>query len=189
VLVPIAQSAPRDLFFYVASGAPPATAGPAVRRAVTDLDPNLPIFDIKTLQAQYDLSNWPVRVFGGLFMTFGFAALLMAAAGLYGVMSFAVRRRTQEIGVRMALGADRRRIIRMVVRQGVWQVGVGVALGFGLGGLLGAQMNALLFRVAPWDPIVFGVTIAVLSTAGLLASIIPALRAASVDPLVALRHD
>jgi ABC-type antimicrobial peptide transport system permease subunit len=113
----------------------------------------------------------------------------MAAAGLYGVMSFAVRRRTQEIGVRMALGADRRRIMRMVVRQGIWQVGVGMAIGFGLGGLLGGQMKALLFRVTPWDPIVFGSTIGVLAAAGLAASLIPALRAASVDPLVALRHD
>ncbi len=90
-------------------------------------------------------------------MTFGLAALLLSAAGLYGVMSFAARRRTQEIGVRMALGANRARITWMVVRQGLWQVGVGMALGLGLGGLL--------------------------------ASYVPALRAASIDPLRALRHD
>lgn len=121
-------------------------------------------------------------------MTFGLAALLMSAAGLYGAMSFGVRRRTQEIGVRMALGADRARITRMVVRQGLWQVGLGMALGFGLGGLLGGSLRLLLFQVTPWDPIVFGSTITVLASAGVLASYVPALRAASVDPLRALRH-
>jgi ABC-type antimicrobial peptide transport system permease subunit len=104
-------------------------------------------------------------------------------------MSFAVRRRTQEIGIRMALGADRRRITRMVARQGIWQVGLGVVIGFGFAGLLGGGMRALLFQVQPWDPTVFGGTILVLTLTGLLASLIPALRAAAVDPLRALRHD
>jgi ABC-type antimicrobial peptide transport system permease subunit len=113
----------------------------------------------------------------------------MAAAGLYGVMSFAVRRRTQEIGVRMALGADRRTITRLVLRQGLWQVGAGIVLGFGLGGLLGGAVQPLLLQVNQWDPTVFALTIAVLGGVGLLASYIPALRAASVDPLKALRQD
>ncbi len=189
VFTPLTQTPSRDLMFFAAAGPDPAAAGPTLRRAVMTVDPNLPLFDVNSLQGQFDQSSWPFRVFGGLFMTFGLAALLMAAAGLYGVMSFAVRRRTQEIGVRMALGADRARIVRMVVRQGAWQVGVGVVLGFGLGGFLGSSLKLLLFHVDPWDPAVFGVTIGVLGAAGVLASLVPALRAASVDPLKALRHD
>ena len=189
VFVPYAQAPSRDVTFLVAARGDPAAAGVTVRRAVVEVDPNLPLFEISTLQGRYDQSSWPFRVFGSLFMTFGLSALLMAAAGLYGVMSFAVRRRTEEIGVRMALGADRRRITTMVVTQGIWQVGIGIALGFGAGGYLATLLKLLLFQVRPWDPIVFGCTIAVLSAAGLLASLVPALRAASVDPLVALRRD
>jgi hypothetical protein len=189
VFAPLTQAPARDLMVFAAAGADPVAAGPALRRAVMAVDPNLPLFGVNSLQGQFDQSTWPFRVFGGLFMTFGLAALLMAAAGLYGVMAFAVRRRTQEIGVRMALGADRRRIVRLVVRQGVWQVGIGVILGFGLGGLLASSLRLLLFRVDPWDPAVFGLTVGVLCAAGLAASLVPALRAASVDPLVALRHD
>jgi predicted permease len=188
VLTPLSQSEARDVMFLV-SAASSATGGPALRRAVMEIDPNLPVFGLETLDAMYAQRTWPFRVFGGLFMTFGLAALLMAAAGLYGVMSFAVRRRTQEIGVRMALGADRRRITRMVVGQGLWQVGLGTTVGLGLGWLLGSSLEPLLFRVKPWDPVVFGATMGVLGVAGLLASYIPALRAASVDPIRALRHD
>jgi ABC-type antimicrobial peptide transport system permease subunit len=175
--------------FLVSSAAAAEPMGPALRRAAMEVDPNLPLFDLTTLDAMYAERTWPFRVFGSLFMTFGFAALLLSAAGLYGVMSFAVRRRTQEIGVRMALGADRRRITRMVVRQGLWQVGIGIALGLGLGWYLGSSLQILLYDTKPLDPLVFGTTIAVLGGAGLLASYVPALRAASVDPLRALRHD
>jgi predicted permease len=189
VLTPLAQSDAREVLFLVSSSAPLQMIGPALRLAVMEADPNLPVFDINTLEALFAQRTWPFRVFGGLFMTFGLAALVMAAAGLYGVMSFAVRRRTQEIGVRMALGADRGRITRMVVRQGLWQVGLGMIVGVGLGWLLGSSLQVLLFQVKPYDPAVFGGTIAVLGGVGLLASYVPALRAAAVDPLRALRHD
>ncbi len=185
----LAQRPSRDVTIFADAGGAPSAAGPALRRAVMEVDGNLPIFNMNTLEGQYAQSTWPFRVFGGLFMTFGFASLLMAAAGLYGVMSFAVRRRTQEIGVRMALGANRSRILRLVLKQGVWQVGVGMAVGLGLAGWLGGLMKLLLFQVKPWDAAVFASTAAVLSAAGLLATVIPALRAARVDPLVALRRD
>src|SRR5689334_1642027 len=146
-----------------------------------DLGSSLALFDLRSLRGEYDQSTWPFRVFGGLFMTFGLASLLMAGAGLYGVMSFAVRRRTQEIGVRMALGATRAGIVRMVMRQGAWQVGVGMLVGAGLAGWLGTLLKLLLFQVKPWDPLVFAGTIAVLSGAALSACLVPALRAGSVD--------
>jgi predicted permease len=189
VFLPLAQHVSRDLTIFADAGANATLGGPAVRKAVMEVDPNLPVFNINTLQGQYDQNNWPFRVFGGLFMTFGMASLLMAGAGLYGVMSFAVRRRTQEIGVRMALGASRAGIIAMVVKQGVWQVALGMAVGAGIAGWLGGLLKLLLFQVQPWDLTVFACTIGVLSSAGLLACVVPARRAASVDPLVALRHD
>jgi predicted permease len=189
VLTPITQSESRDAMLLVSAAGAAETIGPEMRRAVMDVDPTLPLFDLNTLSGLYEQRTWPFRVFGGLFMTFGFAALIMSAAGLYGVMSFAVRRRTQEIGVRIALGADRGRITRMVVRQGLWQVGLGIGIGAGLGWLLGSSLQLLLFQVKPGDPMVFGLTIALLALVGLLASYVPAIRAAAVDPITALRHD
>jgi ABC-type antimicrobial peptide transport system permease subunit len=103
-------------------------------------------------------------------------------------MAFGVRTRRQEIGVRMALGADRAKILRMILWQGMWRVMLGVALGLLPAWQLGKLMTALLYRVTPTDPAVFAVTIGVLLAAGFAASTIPALRAASVDPLDALRH-
>jgi ABC-type antimicrobial peptide transport system permease subunit len=131
-----------------------------------------------------------VRLFGGLFLLFGAAALLLAAAGLYGVMAFMVRRRTQEIGVRMALGATQRGVLRLVLWQGFWRVAIGIALGLVPGALVGGLMDGLIGdNISPRDPIVHAATVATLLASGMLASIVPALRAARVDPLVALRHE
>jgi predicted permease len=187
--VPIAQSRSRDVFLFASASGATADLGQTMRRAARDVDPNLPLYNVDTLKAQYDQRSWPYRVFGALFMTFGLAALVMAAAGLYGVIAFGVRRRTQEIGVRMALGAGRPAIIQMILRQAVWQIVIGVGVGFGLGGLLGSSLKLLLFQVSAWDPLVFGGTILVLAGTALVASLIPALRAASIDPLKALRTE
>lgn len=190
VLVPMTQLKSRDVLMLAApSGADPRVLETPVRTMIRDFNPDLPLFDVDTVQGVYAAQTWPFRVFGSLFMSFGLSALLMAAAGLYGVMAFSVQRRTQEIGVRMALGANRGAILRLIMRQGGVIVGLGIAIGAGLGGLLGGQMQQLLFNVEPWDPMVFAVTIAVLGTAGLLASFIPARRAASTDPLAALRSE
>jgi ABC-type antimicrobial peptide transport system permease subunit len=189
VLTPLAQSDTRQVMALVSAAGALEAVAPALRRAAMEVDPDLPLFDLSTLDAMYAQRTWPFRVFGTLFMTFGVAALVMAVAGLYGVMSFGVRRRTQEIGVRMALGADRRRITRMVVRQGIWQVALGMTLGAALGWFLGSSLEILLYQTKPYDPIVFGATIALLGAAGLAASYVPAMRAAAVDPLRALRHE
>jgi putative ABC transport system permease protein len=119
----------------------------------------------------------------------GFAALFLAAIGLYGVMSFSVSRRTREMGVRMALGAQRGDVIRLILRQGAVQLAIGI--GIGLAGAWGVStlLSGVLFGVGPRDPVTFLTTVAVLVLTGLVASWIPALRATRVDPLVAIRTD
>ena len=189
IYVPLAQAMSRGVF-VIARGDGAATSLIApVRAAIAEIDETLPLARPSSLRTMFDSQTWQYRVFGGLFMTFGFASLLLAAAGLYGVMSFAVRRRTQEIGVRMALGADRRRIVRMIVRQGLIQVTVGTVLGVGLGWLIAGNLSAILYNVSPTDPLVYGLAIMVLGMTGLTASLVPAMRASKVDPLSALRAE
>jgi putative ABC transport system permease protein len=118
---------------------------------------------------------------------FGVAALFLATVGLYGVMSFSVSRRTQEIGVRMALGADRGRVLRLVLSQGAWQIGLGLVFGTALALGLSQLLTVMFFGVEPFDPLVFGVVITTLVVVAVLACLIPARRAMKVSPLTALR--
>jgi predicted permease len=189
VYVPMAQDPRRGLTILVRTGPNPLTLAPAIRSAAAEIHADLPLADVNSLEAELWRRGWPFRLFGGLFLTFGAAALLLAVAGLYGVMAFTVGRRTKEIGVRMALGASRHGVLRMVLWQGLWRVGVGIVLGVWPAWFLGTQMRALLAAVEPADPVVHLTTALTLSATGLLASLAPALRAASVDPLAALRSD
>jgi putative ABC transport system permease protein len=188
IYLPIGQM-PSAIFsvFAHASGAPLNLSAPA-RDAIRELDVNLPLFNINTVQQEFEQSTWPFRVFGTLFMAFGVAALFLATVGLYGVMAFSVSRRTQEIGVRMAMGAGARDVLFMVMQQGLWQVGAGMLLGAGLGMALGSAATLLLFRVSPFDPLIMAAIAGVLGATALLACLVPARRAAGVDPMVALRH-
>ena len=161
----------------------------ALRRLVADTDDTIVAYRLTTVAGRFDERVWVYRAFGGLFSAFGVAALLLASAGLYGVMAFAVRRRTAEIGIRMALGADQSRIRRMILRQGVGMLAIGVVLGAGLGALLSTQLTQLFYKVRPMDPAVLTITLGVLVAAGLVAALIPARYAARVEPLVALRGE
>jgi len=120
---------------------------------------------------------------------FGVVGLALAAVGIYGVLSYAVSQRRQEIGVRMALGAERRDVIRMVVRQGMTLVGIGLALGTAASLVLLSLTSSLLFEISPFDPIALGSAVLLLGAISLSACLIPAARAAGVDPMVALRHE
>jgi putative ABC transport system permease protein len=120
---------------------------------------------------------------------FGVLALALAAVGLYGVMAYTVEQRTSEIGVRMALGADRMRVIKMVLRGAFSQIGIGLALGIPVAIGAGKLMTNQLFGIKPWDPIMLALAALMLSMAALLASAIPARRAATVEPMVALRNE
>jgi predicted permease len=188
ILIPVAQN--RQSFLSIAIRAPNAMAlTPQVRATVASLEADIPIYNVSALDDVIASEVWHVRVFGGLFMVFGFAALLLAAIGLYAVMAFSVSRRAREVGIRIALGARTTHVLRLVFRQGIMQLGVGMTLGLGLAVLLSNLIAGVLFDVQPRDPATFAAVVGVLSAAGLLACYIPARRAARVDPLSAMRAE
>jgi len=189
IYVPLAQSDVQFASLVVRTEGDPMALAPAVRQAVGSLDPYLPIYWVRTLTEAIHTQNWFVDVFGTIFGIFGVSGLLLAVIGLYGVMSFSVQRRTHEVGIRMALGADSGKILRLMVRQGAIQVGLGTVLGIGLALALSRGIQILLFGVQPWDPGIFVTIIAVLVVTSLAAAVLPARRAAVVDPAVALRRD
>jgi putative ABC transport system permease protein len=167
----------------------PAAIMPAVRKAVHDADPSLPIFEVNTMDKIRALSFWQYKLFSQMFGAFGAIALLLAAIGVYGVISYGVSQRTQEIGVRVALGAGGRDVFGMVLREAGKLAAVGIAIG-----ILGAfgvtrVIASLLIGVSPTDPVSFLSVAAFLTLVAMLASYIPARRAMRVDPLVALRND
>jgi len=166
-----------------------ATLTPLVRSTVASLDPDLAIYEVSTLQRVIERQTLFYRVFGTFFMTFGVCALFLAAAGLYGVMSFAVTQRTREMGVRSALGAQGTQLIVLVMRKSVEQLGIGLVLGLGLALLASDKLQPVLYHVNPRDAIVFSGVIATLATAALLASFLPARRVTRIDPVVALAAD
>jgi predicted permease len=186
ILLPLTQD--RQRFVSIAVRAPNAMSlTPQVRAAVASLDTDVPIFDVASMTETVNRSIWHIRVFGGLFMVFGVAALLLAAIGLYAVMAFSVSRRAREVGIRIALGARTSDVLRLVFRQGIIQLAIGLTFGLGLGALISKGIGPVLFEVEPRDPVTFALVVALLTTAGLLACYIPARRAAKVDPLSAMR--
>lgn len=192
VYMPLAQASVRgvSLFARVASDSvDPVSLVPDVRKALAGVHESLPLTNTNSLAGELWQRGWATRVFGGLFLTFGVAALVLAAAGLYGVMAFSVHQRTPEIGVRMAMGADRRGVLGMILRQGLWRVAVGIVLGIVPGWQVGRLMGELIVGVSPADPIVHITTVVTLMATGALACLVPALRAASVSPVIALRGD
>jgi putative ABC transport system permease protein len=167
----------------------PARITPAVREAIRASDPLLPMFQVSTIEQLRQLTFWQDRLFGIIFSVFGVVALLLAAIGVYGVLSYSVSQRTQEIGVRVALGAGRGDVVRLVVAYGLWRAGIGVALG-----LLGAPLAAYfvrseLYNVTPTDPVSLVGVSAFLALTAFVASYIPARRATAVDPIIALRNE
>jgi putative ABC transport system permease protein len=188
-LVPFDQRPGRAVDVIVAGTSGHIVSGLDLRRAVADIDDRIVVHRLRTLADHYEERVWVYRTFGGLFSAFGVAALLLASAGLYGVMAFTVRRRTAEIGIRMAIGADRSRILWLILRQAITLLAVGIFLGAGLGVFLSAQITDLFYNVELSDPSVLITTFGVLVVSGLAAAVIPARRAASSDPLVALRSD
>jgi putative ABC transport system permease protein len=160
-----------------------------VRKALVEVDPNFVLYGVdsytKVLSADFQQEN----MISTLTMLFGGLGLLLAAVGLYGVMAYMVEQRTGEIGIRMALGADRWRVVKMVLRRAFSQVGIGLALGIPAAIGAGRLMKDQLFGVKPWDPVMLVFATLLLGLAAVLASVIPARRAAGVEPMVALRNE
>jgi putative ABC transport system permease protein len=167
----------------------PAALAPAVRQQVLAADPNQPVFNTRTMEEIVSRSTAQRRFAMTLLTIFAGVALLLAAVGIYGVMSYAVTQRTHEIGIRMALGASGGSILGMVVRQGMLLVGLGVALGVVAALLLTRVMSSMLYGVSASDPATFGGISALLAGVAFLACFIPARRATRVDPMVALRYE
>jgi predicted permease len=167
----------------------PLSMATAVRGAISRLDPSLPVTGVRTMNEVVAQSQSRPRFLSVLLTFFSSVALALAAIGVYGVISYSVARRTAEIGIRMAIGADRARIVRMVLRQGAVLGVVGVLIGVGSAAWLTRFMASILFAIEPLDAPTFAATVAVLFGLTLLASWVPARRAARVDPNVALRYD
>jgi predicted permease len=176
-------------YFTVRTTGDPERLTGAIRRAVRDADANQAVFDMKSMDQRVANAVGPQRFAVVLLSVFAAVSLLMAALGLYGVISYGVTQRTREIGIRTALGADRRQILGMVIGQGMRLVAVGAAGGLVLALLLGRVVAAQLFEVNSFDPGTFLLTALLLAVAAFLAAYIPAWRATRVDPTKALRHE
>lgn len=162
-----------------------------VRHEIRRVDSALPVLGVRTLRSHLEASTdyWLMQTGASMFSLFGGVALLLAVIGLYGVRAYSVARRTREIGIRMALGADSAETQKMVLREGVQLMAVGTAIGLVLSYLLGTVLSGMLFRVTGTDPLVFAVSAALLGGVSLVACYIPARRAARIDPMVALRWE
>jgi predicted permease len=185
--VPHRQDSGGPTIFQIRTSTDPTNVIAAVRQKAQEIDANLPLFNIKTLAKQVDESLAQERMIGSVSSFFGLLALLLAAVGLYGVMAYAVSRRTHEIGVRMALGAQRGEVLRMVLRQGMKLVLIGAGLGLAASFAATRVIANRLFDVTPTDPVTFVGALILLLIVALSACFAPARRATKVDPLVALR--
>ena len=181
------------MFMYVRAAAPQQVDGllPAVRQALTDADASTPVLAVTSFRAQHERSAivWILRAAARLFLTLGLAAAFVAVVGLYGVRSYLVSRRAREFGVRMAVGASPLDVMRLVMREAAMTTTVGLAIGLGLGMLIGWGMSRLIYQVSPFDVLTLAASAALLGAASLAASFVPAWRAAGISPSTAIRAD
>jgi len=191
VYVPYSQDYHASMILHVLTKGDPANLAGPIRAEVHSLDPDLPAFDVRTLHDFLDAKALlPQRLSAQMIGGIGLIGMLMAVVGLYGVVAYAVSRRTREIGIRMAIGAGKRDVLNMILAQGMGLtligVGIGLALAFAVTRLMGPL---LLFGVNPADPLVFALIPAILISVTIAACWLPARRAAKVDPMVALRYE
>jgi putative ABC transport system permease protein len=189
IYAPLLQQYAPDMTLHVRSAMEAQALFAAMRREVQALDPQLPVYNLKTLAEQKDGSLYPERMAAALLTLFGLLALLLATIGFYGVLSYLVTQRTRELGIRLALGAQRRDVLRLVVGQGLRLTFVGLLLGLAAAIALTRLLEKLLFGVSPTDPFTFAVVALLLAMVALAACWVPARRAAKVDPIMALRHE
>jgi putative ABC transport system permease protein len=167
----------------------PQGAVARLRGVVQSLDPSMPIFDAKTLTEHMQIPLFPARMAAIVLGSFGVLALVLAGIGIYGVMSYVVAGRTREIGLRMALGADRRSVLRLIVGQGMTLAVIGLGVGLLVAAAFTRLLSSQLYGVSPADPVTFAGVAALLAVVAFLACYIPARRATKVDPMIALRYE
>jgi predicted permease len=189
MFVPLAQEYQAGMTLLVRTATDPMALLPAIRREVQSQDKNLPVFDVTTLREAVGTTLNQQKLYATLIGSFALVALVLAAIGIYGVISYSVARRTHEIGIRMALGAERSDVLRLVVGHGMVLTLIGMAIG--LAGAFGATrvLSTLLFGVRPTDLVTFAGVSTLLAAVALLAICIPARQATKVDPMVALRYE
>jgi predicted permease len=187
VYLSYAQSPVSRMMIFVRTARDPLSLAAATRRTVGALVPGVPVFDIKTMASRTAVSTAQARFSAALLAMFAVTALLLAVIGIYGVMSFVVTQRTREIGIRMALGADRAQVQRMVIAEGLWLATAGAALGVGAAFAVTRVLRSLLFDVKPGDPATYVSIVVLLAVAAAIASWVPARRASKVEPTEALR--
>jgi predicted permease len=175
--------------FELRTSSDPLALANTVRRIVHELSAVVPVSNVSTQAATIDQGISQERAFADLCTCFAALALAIACVGLYGTMAYTVARRTSEIGIRMALGAERRRIIWMVLREVLALAAVGLAIGLIAAWQAGHLVKSFLFGIGPGDPLALGVSVGVLACSALLAGYAPAWRASRIDPMAALRHE
>lgn len=187
--VPFAQAPRPRMMVFVRASRDAASLGGEIRRAVREVGPQLPVYDMQTMAVRTAAATAQARFRAVVLSAFAIVALALAAIGIYGVMSYAVTVRTREIGIRIALGAGRARVLGLVIGEGLALVGVGGILGLAGALALTRLLRSFLFELTPNDPGTYVTIVAVLGVVAMLASWIPARRASRVDPVVALRTD
>lgn len=187
--IPLAQYCPAFVSLAVRTRSEPTALTTTVRQTVNSIDRDLPIYFVYSMEEMLERNIFFQNLFATLFAIFGGAALLLAAVGIYGVIAFSVNQRTQEIGIRMALGAQRQNVLNMILRQGMLQLLVGLGIGLSLSFFASKLLANVLVDVQPRDPVTFTLVIVVLALVTLVACWIPARRATRTDPLVAIRYD
>jgi putative ABC transport system permease protein len=187
VYLPYSQSPRNGAMVYLRTSVDPGSITAAARRRIHEVGADLPVYDVRTLSSRVADASAQARFSALLLAVFAAAALLLATIGIYGVMAFAVAQRTREIGIRVALGADRGAVLRLIVGQGAALAVAGLTIGLIAALAATRVLGALLFDVTPSDPVTFGAVVAILAVAALLATWIPARRASQLQPAVALR--
>jgi ABC-type antimicrobial peptide transport system permease subunit len=167
----------------------PLTVLPAVRRVIHEIEPGLALANVRTESDQVNEALWQERLLARLVTAFGALALALASIGVYGTMSYAVTRRTKDIGVRMAIGAPAGHVLREELARAIRLGAIGIAIGLPCALLASRLVSSQLFGIKPWDPLTMLIAIAVLAVVTAVAGFLPARRAAAVDPLIALRAE
>jgi predicted permease len=189
VFLPLRELPVNGMHIVLRGSIEPQMLIPPAREILREMDADIPMYEVRTMTERLDSSLWARRAYSWLFAAFAGIALLLAAAGIYGVVSYAVSQRTQEIGIRMALGAQPGQVLRQVLGSGMVLVSIGVVLG--LAGAFWAVrlLQSLLFGVSSRDPVIYAAVVLGVSAVGLLANFVPARRAASIDPMQALHFE